>query len=48
MFFEEKMKEAHNDSLHLHMAARHVDVRPVCLFVLALSSPERKAAQCHL
>lgn len=49
MFSEEKVKEARNDSLHLHTAARHVDARPVCLFVLALHSPEgRKAALCHL
>lgn len=39
MFSEEKVKETRNDSLHLHMAARHVDARAVCLFALAPRGP---------
>lgn len=42
MFSEDKVKEARNDSPHVHMAARHVDVRAVCLHAAALRGPERE------
>lgn len=39
MFCEEKVKKAHSDSLHVHMASRHFDVGPaVCLFFSLLST----------